>query len=115
MELRKAENEILQLKRARIEDRKIILQMSFERVEVDRRVLAEEEKKLLDKQNADKKIRDELLTGIQSRLELKSTKFGYHPETLEVIERLTLLEGDKYDRLFQIDFHQCRWGCSRNI
>jgi hypothetical protein len=85
-DLRKAEDEIIKLRKCRIEDRKTILQMSIERISFESKNILDDEKELNKRKEIDNKARETILAEIKKRLNLKNSNFGYNPDTMEVVQ-----------------------------
>jgi hypothetical protein len=85
-DLRKAEDEIIKLRKIVLEQRKSLLQMALRDCGLDNKAILDDEKSLEKKKNDDKKARDTVLENIKTRLGLKSASFGYDPITCAVIE-----------------------------
>lgn len=84
-ELRSKEGESLKLQSELINAQKRILELQISNLELKRRDVIEHQAKVNQKIADDKKQYEDVLTGIKKRLKLKG-KFGYNPDSLEVVE-----------------------------
>jgi len=87
--LREAEAALITEKRKGLDARQQILQLTIANLALERRALHDEMEKVKANRNAEKESHETFLASVRKRLKLPG-KFGYHPDTLEIVE-----EGNK--------------------
>lgn len=87
--LREAETALIAEKRKGVDARQQILQLTIANLTVERRALHDEMEKVKSNRNSEKDEHELFLASVRKRLKLPG-KFGYHPDTLEIVE-----EGNK--------------------
>jgi len=84
-EFRGKENQILALRERSIADRKAVLEMSIKNLGLERLEIERECQKVTAALANDKQEHTTLLEDIRSRLGIEG-KFGYNPDTLEIVQ-----------------------------
>lgn len=84
-ELRSKELLLLSQKAERINDKQHILELMIKTLELERRQVLDDKQTVQANLAKEKQENEELLNGIKKRLKI-SGKFGYNPDTLEIVE-----------------------------
>lgn len=84
-EFRSKEAELIEARAKLVNARQQMLELSIKNLEIERRVINEDRDKLSSQRESDRKAYEEVVEGVKKSHSVEG-KFGYNPDTLEIIE-----------------------------
>ena len=85
LELREKELLLVNSEHKALDHRQQILQLMISNLTIERHAANDKKAEVLASKERDKKVHDEFLASVRKRLKLVG-KFGYNPDTLEIVE-----------------------------